>query len=528
MEESASTVRDDFRDFALRMADAFARFPELRAEEEELRRLASAIYEPFTLAVFGYMKTGKSSLINALVGKPLAITGTDETTATLNWISHGTREQEETFLVNWKDGSNEPFPIERLKDWTGKSEEALALCARTARIDLYANTKQLKQIRVVDTPGTGSVSAEHSKAASEILSDEEGRKADALLYVFPAVGKASDEEALEEFRKTCCTGSDPYNSIGVLHLWDNLKVDDPYTEAKRKAEELHSRLSCFVSNVIPVSAPLGLVAQNAPNDFLQGLVDLVSAEEEWDKLEELLGKREERWDADEERRRIRSSYEHIPWASFVRIVRLLIRHECKSVEMARRICLEESGIPLLKSELDRRFFRATAVIKQRLARARVKPLIDKGMMLLNRMHEDLKSDLSHFEDLLRITDKEGIHSRWLGLKISEMDRARKAHDEFAEETSRFQLIEEERMDLMEKDISFLEILIKHSGFVEPEDEDWIRQILGDGNASNDPISMTRDVLKAMIKRYQHQLQSPLKRNRELFEHLIRRIQERLR
>jgi len=138
MEESASTVRDDFRDFALRMADAFARFPELRAEEEELRRLASAIYEPFTLAVFGYMKTGKSSLINALVGKPLAITGTDETTATLNWISHGTREQEETFLVNWKDGSNEPFPIERLKDWTGKSEEALALCARTARIDLYA------------------------------------------------------------------------------------------------------------------------------------------------------------------------------------------------------------------------------------------------------------------------------------------------------------------------------------------------------------------------------------------------------
>lgn len=527
MSDTASKVRDDFRDFLLRMADAFVRFPELRSEEEELRRLASSIYEPFTLAVFGYMKTGKSSLINTLVGKPLAPTGTDETTATLNWISHGTREQEDTFLVNWKDGSSEPFPRERLKDWTGKGEEALGRCARTARIDLFANSEHLKEIRIVDTPGTGSVAAEHSKAASEILSDEEGRKADALLYVFPAVAKALDAETLEEFSKTKLPGSDPYNSIGVLHKWDGLEADDPHAEAKRKASDLHNRLSNFVSNVIPVSAPLGLAARDAPHHFFQSLLGLIADAESHDTLRKAL-KKSERWDADEERRSIMASYPHIPWVSFVRIVRLLVEHQCQSVEQARMVCLEASGIPTLESELDRRFFRATAVIKQRLARTKAKPLLDRGMLVLNQRHDGLLADLGHYTDLLRTTAKESPHYSWLRSKVAAMNKAILEHDEFAVETDRLHLIESERMHGMEKSISFLETLNKQPGFVEPEDEVRIRCILGDGNALSDLRPITCDVLNAMIERYQHQLQAPLKRTREFFEHLIDRIQERLR
>lgn len=533
MPDTASKIRDDFRDFLLRMADAFVRFPELRTEEEELRRLASSIYEPFTLAVFGYMKTGKSSLINTLVGKPLAITGTDETTATLNWISHGTQEQENTFLVNWNDGTSAPFPRDRLKDWTGKGEDALALCARTARIDLYANTEQLKEIRIVDTPGTGSVAAEHSKAASEILSDEEGRKADALLYVFPAVAKALDAEALEEFRNTRLPGSDPYNSIGVLHKWDGLESENPYAEALRKAEVLYEGikdvkgLKDVVCDIIPVSAPLGMVARHAPDDYLQALIALTTGAESQDHLPKAL-KMDRRWDADEQRRTVRESYPHIPWVSFVRIVRLLMEHQCQSVAQARRVCLEASGIPLLESELNRRFFRATAVIKQRLARAKAKPLLDRGILALNQRHDTLVADLDHFTDLLRITPKDSQHHRWLNSKVTSMNREIRDFDEFAVETHRLILIETERMNRMEMDISFLDAINKQPGFVELEDEDRIRQILGDGNASNDSTPITPEDLKTMIGRYQHQLHGPIKRIKLLFEHLIRRIQELLR
>ena len=49
--------------------------------------------EHFTLAVAGQMRVGKSTLINAMIGADLAIPGVTETTATVNWLRHGTVEQ---------------------------------------------------------------------------------------------------------------------------------------------------------------------------------------------------------------------------------------------------------------------------------------------------------------------------------------------------------------------------------------------------------------------------------------------------
>lgn len=527
MSDSAARVQDDFRDFLLRMSSIFSRFPELRLQSDELEQLASSIDQPFKLAVFGYMKTGKSSLINTLVGKPLAITGTDETTATLNWIAHGTPEQEKTFVVTWKDGTSEPFPLERLKDWTGKTDEALERYARTAWIQLYADTRHLRSIRIVDTPGTGSVAAEHSKAASQILSDQEGRKADALLYVFPAVARALDAQALEEFRTSRLPGSDPYNSIGVLHKWDGLEADDPHAEARRKAEDLHKHLADFVANVIPVSAPLGLAARHAPDDFFNGLMELTNQRDAEDALRRAL-KRDNRWDAEEHRKVLRLSYPHIPWVSFVRIVRLLLDQSCRNEEEARAACIEASGIPLLENELDRRFFKSTAVIKQRLTRVRAEPHIRQGIQLLNERHSELSSDLNHYRQILGLVGQDGSHSRWLNGKIETLHKLQLEHEEFSIETDRYQLIEKERMDLIEMDMSLLEQIRKHPHLIEPDQADSIKAILGDSEASQNPRDIPKDLLENIIASHQYHLQGPIRRNRELFGHLVQRVQALLR
>lgn len=523
MSDNAAKMRDDFRDFLIRIAGAFSRFPELRSQSEELGRLAASIYQPFTLAVFGYMKTGKSSLINTLVGKPLAITGTDETTATLNWIAHGTQEQEKSFIVNWRDGTNEPFPLERLRDWTGKTQEALDRFARTAWIQLYADTAQLRNVRIVDTPGTGSVASEHSKAASEILSEQEGRKADALLYVFPAVAKALDAEALEEFRSSRLPGSDPYNSLGVLHKWDGLETDDPHAEARRKAKDLHVHLSDFVANVIPVSAPLGLAARHAPDAFFNNLLELADNKDYHDALRKAL-KRDNRWDADERRRDIRLSYPHIPWVSFVRIAHLLLDRSCNNSDEARTLCMEASGIPILESELDRRFFKSTAVIKQRLARARAEPLINQGILLLNKRNDELAADLKHFQQLLTLAGSNSNHAYWLQNKIGALAKTIQEHRELSIETDRYQLIEKERMNLLEMDMSLLDEIRKNPKLVEPEQADYIKAILGDPNSATKPNELSREFLLNIIANHQYHIQSPIRRNRELFAHLMDRIQ----
>ena len=54
---------------------------------------------PFTVAVVGQMRVGKSSLLNTLVGADLAVTGVNETTATINWFKYAEGEFCDRFRV---------------------------------------------------------------------------------------------------------------------------------------------------------------------------------------------------------------------------------------------------------------------------------------------------------------------------------------------------------------------------------------------------------------------------------------------
>ena len=268
MGADAKEVRGEFKAFLLRMAEAFQAIGTLRSEEQELRDIAESVEQPFTLAVFGRMKTGKSSIINALVGRPLTITGVEEATATLNWILFGDDSQRDSAVVHWKDGRVEPVPLSRISEWAGKDPEVLKRVRDTAFLQLFDDAPLLRDVHIVDTPGTGSVAHDHEQVAREFLSpraaeesEAVGKKADALLYVFSPEGRASDQDTLAEFRQTRLPGSDPYNSIGVLHLWDSLEAEDVYSEARRKAERLHQIVGDVVSEIIPVSAP-SLLWQN--------------------------------------------------------------------------------------------------------------------------------------------------------------------------------------------------------------------------------------------------------------------------
>jgi hypothetical protein len=526
---SAVGIRDAFRDFLVHMAGEHSRFPELRLQESVLAELAESLSSPFTLAVFGYMKTGKSTLINALIGKPLAITGTDEATATLNWIVYGDENQEKDFLIHWKDRHPEAMPVAALKQWAGKSPEVLERIGQITHLQLFARSDLIKDINIVDTPGVGTVAQAHTNTANSIISKEEGKKADALLYVFPPVAKATDIENLKKFQQP---GGDPYNSIGVLHLWDGLEGLDPFAEAVRKAKTLHTGrlndmkihdgLEDLVCDIIPVSAPLALAARCATDEFFSQLIDLVKKgySSDWLLAPEL-------WDEDADRRFARKLYSEMPWVSFTLLVRILGTKSPRNVSEAKNFCLEASGIERLEKELDRRFFLNAAIIKQRLTRVKAMEPINRGFLFFNERIELLKSDERHFRDLVAETPKGSKHAAWLADKHSRMEDERSELEEIAENADRIRLAEEERMNLLEKDLEFLEQMDKKPEFVDKSDAEWIRSLLGQESASGESGAIPRDELSAMIKRYQHQLQGPLKRNRILFEHLIRQIQERL-
>lgn len=342
---------------------------QFQQEQAQLQSIPQTLSEPFSIAVVGRMKAGKSTLINSLIGRLLAISDVEEATATLNWICHGSGEQTRQFVAHWKDGRSEPFPIERVVDWTGKSPEVLDRVRRTARLMFFSEDEFLKEIQVIDTPGTGSAVDEH-EIAHEFLNPEAiddsitaGNRADAIVYVVPPVGRESDKETLELFTSGCIASSSPYNSVCVLHKWDSIESedsDDPSEVAKIKAEKLFSQISSHVMGVIPVSAPLALTAKLAPASFFSELIAFCQMP---DKDFHSALKFDERWDRDHERAKTRKSFE-LPWASFRLILLLLRKHQIRSAVEARKLCLFKSGLGSLENFLRERIFSRSAIIKE--------------------------------------------------------------------------------------------------------------------------------------------------------------------
>lgn len=513
------------------MVDRFKPYPELCKQVEGLSALVESIQRPFTLAVFGRMKTGKSSLINALVGRPLAITGVEEATATINWISYGDSNQADTVLVHRQDGRVEPIPLSRLTDWSGKGEDVLKRVSETAFLQLYAHVEQLRKIQIVDTPGTGSVADEHEDIAQKFLTpraaedtEEEGRKADALMYVFSPVGRERDEEALNEFRNSRMPGSDPYNSIGVLHKWDGLESDDLIADAQKKAERLKHILSDVVCDVIPVSAPLAMVSRHAPDSFFEQMLELTASPGASDELLRAL-RRDNRWDADPSRNQARMNYE-LPWVSFKRVVNILLEHEINDVEEARRQCLNYSGVLKLESALDRRFFKRAAIIKQRLARVKATESVQSGLVYFNRHLRDAETDCENFA-LLENEVSEPTVKSWLNKKNTLAQESLHTLEKWAVETDQTWLEEKGRMDLLEKDFTFLETLDNDPGFVDPCDSESIRALLNEDNNRQADLIDSMVVLETMLERYAPKVNVPDRNQRILYEHLVLRISERM-
>lgn len=363
-------VAGSLPDFMRRAAALFETLPDLRQGAATLRQIADSANQPFNLAVVGRMKTGKSTLINSLVGRQLAVVDVEEATATINWICHGEGTQPNHFIVHWKDGRAESFPMERLKtDWTGKSEEVKARVEKAARLQLFSDAPRLREMQIIDTPGTGSAVEAHEQGAMNFLNPDvfeqsatEGNKADAILYVVQPAGRESDLDNLELFRSGRIQNSGPYNSVCVVHRWDELQAADPAAEALNKAVRLKEQLSDTVATVIPVSGPVALAARVAPDDFFERLLNVTvnAGEAEFERGLKM----ERRWNEDEKRAGIRGCFAGLPWASFTLIARQLRGVPAGDVSAARKRCLDYSRIAELEKFIEDQFFSQRAIIKR--------------------------------------------------------------------------------------------------------------------------------------------------------------------
>lgn len=428
----AHRIHIEYCEALRKLAQIMQPYSFLRQEVAELETVASGVLQPFNVAMFGRMKTGKSSLINALIGKQLAITGVEEATATINRLSYADGEQLNTFTAHWKDDAPESFPLERLQtDWNGTSKEVLERIQRVSHLELYSNIPRLRDILIIDTPGTGSTASEHEDIAQQFI---QGQQADALVYVFSPVGRETDEEALASFRKGCLPGSDPYNSVAILHKLDHIYWGNggDMNDIRAKAARLREMMRQQVADVLPVSAPLAMLSKCASPEFWAECRNILTTFPSEEELTRALS-RDSKWDRNPAGLQLRKrAIEEcgLPWASFQVAIRHLYRCKPEDNGQASQQIRELSGIEAFETMLDERFFTRQAIIRQRQTRARAQRALDT-------IYERIETYLSSHEKELALMEKAAaeLHTpelkAWLGRKLrDEVEQCRQLKEEW--------------------------------------------------------------------------------------------------
>jgi len=438
----------DFREFtsvvhrfAEELPPLLDRHHKTRDFAPRVQRLLQFSETRFILAVVGQMRAGKSSLLNALIGADLAMVGVNETTATINWFTHGTGKQTQGFRVHWKGRPPEDKDLSERAQWTGES----TLAKETRRLEFFADTDFLEKADVVDTPGTRSLIAEHQEIVDEFLAqkaDDETRQlgsgADAILYVIPPVARESDSDLLEQFKRTTrLPDSPPHNSLAVVHKWESLESDDPYAEAHQKAGRIYEAMQDCISHVMPASAPLGRAAEHFPDTFWQTTLN-ISANTPPGDLEELLLGEEDFLENDSSgcpldsvaRTKLRLEFK-LPWPCLKLILRTACRRSPGGSSDLRKIILQMSGLPKLRQEIQDRFFaRAGALKISKLLAAAFEPC-QRAEHSLRNFKLELNHDLENAERVqTMLTDRiRGGDSALLPVQAFIQSAVRKSKDD---------------------------------------------------------------------------------------------------
>ncbi len=163
--------------------------------------------------VVGEAKRGKSTLVNALLGRDVLPSGVTPLTAVTTTVRYGDDERAE---VRFLDGHDEKHPLAVLSDLVTERGNP-GNRRRIAGVTVYVAAPVLADgVELVDTPGTGSVFEWDTRAAHEAL-----RSMDAAVFVLTADPpvSASERDLLEQVARLSVT------TFVVLNKADHL--DEP-------------------------------------------------------------------------------------------------------------------------------------------------------------------------------------------------------------------------------------------------------------------------------------------------------------
>ena len=195
--------------------------------------------EPFTLVILGEFKRGKSTIINAILGKDLTPTNATPETYTINEITFGNFRTVQAFLEN---GRRVPLTIDDIK--REKLEQRMKMFpSKISYIQIKDNSPILSEIKIVDTPGLSDLESLDKEVRDYIVN------ADAIMYATSCLLPFSETE------QTFLASHVKPQRFSVLYILVNM-LDA--LETRSDAQRILRRFKSIAGRIVPNAVVYGI------------------------------------------------------------------------------------------------------------------------------------------------------------------------------------------------------------------------------------------------------------------------------
>lgn len=267
IEQVTNLVKENYL-FAQEIDEQLGELVDVKASMNDFQVLQENLANNrFELVVIGEFSTGKSTFINAIVGKKVLPSKAQPTTATVNYIVHASQhpEQKEEAVIFFENGSQKSVPFAELEDYVSEMSKKIKVVEEIKYVNIYIDSPYLEDgVVIVDTPGMESLHIKHDEITKKQI-----RRSNASIFLFD-INRAGSRTEFEFI-------SDVYESIDRIFFVAN-RSDEVNLEEQTIAEVVESiegklqdnpyhNVSRDHAKVYPVSALKALNSRIAGNSI---------------------------------------------------------------------------------------------------------------------------------------------------------------------------------------------------------------------------------------------------------------------
>lgn len=186
--------------------------------------------DSFRLAVVGEFSSGKSTFLNALIGRDILKHGAQETTATITEIyNDGLKTDKTSFDVYYVNGDiKKDVPLNEITEFTATTSESYLVAQEIEKVVIRSRILDNdSKVCFVDTPGLNGIADNHREKTIEQI-----KNAHACIYLMQVRGLGQSDI---DFLKYICKYQ--HNIIFVQNFIDELKKLEGETPEQKMAEQ---------------------------------------------------------------------------------------------------------------------------------------------------------------------------------------------------------------------------------------------------------------------------------------------------